>query len=180
MLTGQLPHTIDPRKLALSEVELTGRIPVSALHRACDALVDGSGELDVRLWFERDEFGASLIRGEFSTRLNLECQRCLGPVSVAVDGEINVAVVWTDDQAKALPRQYDPLICGEELDLYGLIEDELLLSLPLVPYHPVEACAAKQGFSTGTFEEPETVQSKPNPFSVLAKLKSGKTSNQEH
>lgn len=180
MLTGQLPHTIDPRKRVLSEAELTGTLPVSELHRACDALVDGSGELEIRLSFERDELGFILIRGQFKTQLNMECQRCLTPVSLPINGEIEVALVRTDAQAKAVPKHYEPLICDDELDLYSLIEDELLLSLPLVPYHSVETCAAEPNYSTGEFEEPETVQSKPNPFSVLASMKSGNTSKQEH
>ncbi|MAD27423.1 MAG: hypothetical protein CMK75_05280 [Pseudomonadales bacterium] len=99
------------------------------------------------------------------------CQRCLEQVVIPLDSECDVGFVETDEAAKQLPRLYEPVIVGEEpLDLISLIEDELLLALPAVPMHPQDTCQHPPGYRPET-AEPEEKSEKPNPFSVLAKLK---------
>ncbi|EJS85856.1 hypothetical protein AAUPMC_19809, partial [Pasteurella multocida subsp. multocida str. Anand1_cattle] len=76
------------------------------------------------------------------------------------------------DQADVLPEIYEPIEFNAfgEIDLVGAIEDELILSLPIVPMHSSEHCEvsmAEQVFG----ELPEALAKKPNPFAVLASLK---------
>lgn len=68
---------------------------------------------------------------------------------------------------------YDALEVGEEpLDLLALVEDELLLALPIVPAHDPEVCQHPAGFVVEDEPESSEVEDKrPNPFSVLAQLK---------
>ena len=71
-----------------------------------------------------------------------------------------------------MPEIYEPIEFNEfgEIDLLGTIEDEFILSLPIVPMHSSEHCevsVAEQVFG----ELPEELAKKPNPFAVLANLK---------
>ncbi len=101
----------------------------------------------------------------------LICQRCLEPAVLGLDTECDVGFVASDEAAKNLPRNYEPVILDDEaLDLHELIEDELLLALPAVPMHPMGTCQHPPGYQPDE-AEPEEEAEKPNPFSVLAKLK---------
>jgi uncharacterized protein len=90
-------------------------------------------------------------------------------VSVPVESNISLAVVWDEEEAEKLPESLDPWIVGEGLaDFYEMIEEEMLLSLPAVAYHE-EQCVDRQLFSSG---QPVEVKKVKNPFQVLEQLKS--------
>jgi uncharacterized protein len=98
------------------------------------------------------------------------CQRCLEPVVLPIHSECVYAVVNEGTSGQHLPKGYDVLEVGEDpLDLLALVEEELLLALPIVPLHDKEVCQPPAGP-----DEPEPNQdevSRSNPFSVLAQLK---------
>lgn len=76
------------------------------------------------------------------------------------------------DQIDELPEIYEPMEVNSfgEISLVGVIEDEFILNLPLIPKHSSEHCevsVAEQVFG----ELPEEAAKKPNPFAVLASLK---------
>ncbi|SEF93252.1 YceD family protein [Marinobacterium lutimaris] len=169
MSYGPLPKRVDPRKFAEREAKIEGVADVSAMPRLNSLLADGSGEIHISLQFALDEQRLRTVSGTASGKVLQTCQRCLEPVGVDVDAEVNLAVVLNEEQAKNLPRYYDPLIVeAEDIELLSLIEDELILSLPLVSYH--EDCTIQTSFGEAGEAEPEE-ESKPNPFSVLAALK---------
>lgn len=128
-------------------------------------------DVEVELEFARDEQRIPMMRGHYRVEATLICQRCLEPVLIPLDSRCEVGFVDSDEAARTLPRQYEPVILDDEsLDLISLIEDELLLALPAVPMHPKGTCQHPPGFQSDA-EQPEEEASKPNPFSVLAKLK---------
>jgi uncharacterized protein len=108
------------------------------------------------------------LRLDVATRLALVCQRCLAPVDAALHIEKALRFVRGEDAAAELDADSDDdvLDSSRNLDLRSLIEDELLLALPLVPRH--DECPP-------AYREPVPSESqaddKPNPFSVLAALK---------
>jgi uncharacterized protein len=164
-----LPRQGDPRKFAQHGVNLEGYIPVSELPRVLDATVSPDGEIQVNLEFKISEERKKVVIGVASAKLTLVCQRCLEPVAVPVESTISLGVVWDEDAAKALPQYLDPWITGEGIaDLYDMIEEELLLSLPAVAYHE-EACLDSNLYSSG---KPVEVKKERNPFQVLEQLKS--------
>ena len=63
----------------------------------------------------------------------------------------------------------DLLVMAPQFDLGSLLEDELLMALPLVPMH--EACPSPPAFSAGVIDVPDDTLEKPNPFAALAQLK---------
>lgn len=106
--------------------------------------------------------------------LPLACQRCLGPVQVQVTADRHVLFAPTEESAATLDElsEDDVLVLDEALDVHALVEDELLLALPLVPHH--DDCAAPVQLSVHDADYEAAEQARPNPFAVLAELKSGK------
>ncbi|KAA1446822.1 hypothetical protein F1E15_26235, partial [Escherichia coli] len=76
-----------------------------------------------------------------------------------------------DEQVEALPEEYEPIDVNEfgEIDLLAMIEDEIILSLPVVPVHDSEHCEVSE--ADMVFGELPLEAEKPNPFAVLASLK---------
>lgn len=169
MSYGPLPKRVDPRKFAEREAKVEGMAAVSAMPRLASLLVEGTGEILVSLQFAVDEQRLRTVTGSASGTVTQTCQRCLEPVSVDVEANVNLAMVLNEEQAKNLPRYYDPLIVeAEDIELLSLVEDELILSLPLVAYH--DDCSIQTSFGDAD-EATGTQETKPNPFSVLAALK---------
>ncbi len=105
---------------------------------------------------------------------HLTCQRCLQPVEAPLTVERSFLFARDEEQAAALDAQSedDVLTLSRSLDTQELIEDELLLALPLVPRH--EICPAP--LSHGADELPQETEQRPNPFAALAALKGKKQS----
>lgn len=166
-----LPKRIDPRKFAQQGVELTGKITVSDLPRVMDIATGDKGEIMVELSFTVDSEGHKVIEGKASGSVELPCQRCLDNMAFAVEAKVHLGVVWSEDQAKSLPKYLDPVIHGEgHIDLYDLIEEELLLALPMVAYHE-HACIDESLYHSGEAVLDEQKGQAPNPFKVLEQLK---------
>lgn len=169
-----LPKQVDARRFAVSGVDVSGVLDVKSLPRFAQGLASDDGEVDVELRFFRDEQGFYRIDGRADARVSLLCQRCLKGMPGQVEANFALAMVWNDEQAKALPRSLDPVIVGEEmLDLAELVQDELIMSTPYVSYHPLADCSAADALSSSDRGEvTEEAPERESPFSVLGKLKS--------
>ena len=111
----------------------------------------------------------SWLHLEAQTSMALVCQRCLGPVATELDVDRWFRFVHDEDEAAALDAQTedDVLAVRGPLDLLGLIEDELLLALPLVPRH--EHCPVPLPMAASVELEQEAEPA--NPFAALEALK---------
>ena len=138
-----LPKTVDARKFAASGYEIHAEQPVSGLPRFYAGLASQRGTVALDLTFYRDEQGFYRIGGGAQVEVDVVCERCLDIMPINITAEFGLAVVWTDDQAKALPKSLDALIVGEEgLELAELLQDELILNTPFVNYHDPQQCSA--------------------------------------
>ena len=73
--------------------------------------------------------------------IGLACQRCLEAVEVAVDAHGRLVFVESEEAAAGLPASHDPVTMSNgRVSLPDLVEEELLLALPLIPAHPDEGC----------------------------------------
>ena len=99
------------------------------------------------------------------------CQRCLGPVDVPVAFEREFRFVASEEVAAVEDEESeeDVLALSRDFNLLELVEDELLMALPVVPKHEVCPGAVKLQVADPDFVEEE--QEKPNPFAVLEQLK---------
>lgn len=171
MFSGQLPQFLDPRKLTDQGGEIRGQVRVGDLPRLREFGESLDEPVDVELTFFRDEEGHRVIEGDITTRLTMRCQRCLEPVRHDVHAQVLLGMVWGEDQMKALPERLDPyMVTDEKMPTAALVEEELLLALPVVAVH--EQCPSPLVEENAT-DESEAEEQDPgdNPFAVLAQLK---------
>jgi len=176
------PRAFDPRKLdvaafAAEHGALAGELPISHLSRLSkDALPQPEAGATVR-WaaqgLKREMAGGGVearLQLQAATTLQLVCQRCLQPVTVALDVQSRLRFVGDEALAEELDAdsEEDVLALGTALDLHALIEDELILALPLVPRH--ERCPQPLPWSP---EAPPAGAPEPaeHPFAALAALR---------
>ena len=170
------PFRLDVAAFAKAAGQLDGRWPLAQFDRLAESAVGGEGALEagVVTWSARGEPRA--MRGgearvwihlAAATSLPLECQRCLKPVDTALRLERSFLFGHGEDAAAQLDADSDDdvLALTRALDLRELIEDELLLALPIVPRHDV--CPQPLVASA----DAEVADEKPNPFAALAALK---------
>lgn len=170
------PYRLDVAAFAKEGARLEGRWPLAQFDRLTDASTPESTistASDV-IWSVRGE--RRVLRGGdaqiwlhvvASTDLALECQRCLTPVDVHLHIERKFMFVHGEDAAAQLDAQSedDVMQLTRALDLRELVEDELLLALPLVPRH--SSCPVPVRLK----DAEDKLDEAPNPFAALAHLK---------
>lgn len=171
MNQGTIPARVDPIKCVDQNTHIEGELALSKLDRLGDYLTERNGDIHVSLTFGRDEQKIATLQGQCEAKVKMLCQRCLTPVEVDISTEFSLGIVFSDEQASHLPKQYEPVVSdGESLALPQLLEDELILSLPMFAYH--DKCDAHEHSVEQVSSQDETVvEKKENPFSVLAQLK---------
>lgn len=163
-----------PEQVVINSIEfarngesLRGRVAVESLGRLQDSLFSGEDELAYTLTGKRGENGKLFLICAVKGMLQLRCQRCLDALAypVSLESELELveeaqgvaATVDEDDLTDAIPA--DP-----KLDVLALIEDEVLLGLPMAPMHAPEDCKASENLG-------QAKSGKKNAFSALAALK---------
>lgn len=137
-----LPTFINPQRLAENRAKIHGQVLVAELNRLNELLADNSGIVTVDLKFGKDEQKFIYITGILQTTLHLQCQRCLQIMEYSIETTVSLSPVANDAVNKDLPDQYEPLLLEEEqISLLALVEDELLLNLPMIPKHEDINCA---------------------------------------
>ncbi|HET7369404.1 MAG TPA: YceD family protein [Gammaproteobacteria bacterium] len=155
---------INSPEFAQAGTVLRGTLAVSEMKRLRDVLYDDAGTLEFCVQGECDARGRPRLRLAVNGVMHLRCQRCLESIAHAVD----IATELRLASEAELGREIDPEEPGDiipadvALDVGTLLEDEVLLSLPLAPHHAAGACDARPASGEG---------SKPGPFSALARLK---------
>jgi len=173
MLSDPLPNALDVRKAAARGVTVGGSVEPVNLPRFRSLLASDNGSIQAQLEFARDEENRPVVGLRVTAQVSVTCQRCLQPMPLELAGATTLGIVWSDDQARHLPRDLDPLVVPEEgCNLWDLVEEELILLLPPYSYHETENCKQILSGYTGTVAEEDTGASKPSPFDVLARLKS--------
>ena len=130
--------------------------------------------VDYVLEFRRGGQRRAYVRGTVKAELRIVCQRCLKPMHYPLDLNFEMVVVAGPEEADQLPEELDVLLVeGDVAYPKEVIEDEMILALPLVAMHGREECSAHPD------ERPSGVEpvienkgsDKESPFAVLAKLK---------
>jgi len=169
MSAGILPQLIDAQKWADREGEIDQVFPLAAFPRVCGGAVSDAGEVKVHCKVSRNVQGLMKLDAELGATIQLACQRCLEPVSCAVQSTASLFLLRSEEDADQLSDEADFLVLDEEgrFVLLDALEDELILSLPLVPAH--ENCEAWQ--IEATTDDVVEVPARENPFQALAGLK---------
>jgi len=169
MSTAPILRFADARKLATSSGVVSGQVEMGELDRLAAETMRSDSLVSAEFEFGIDDEGYRYIEARVEACLHLQCQRCLGEVELKAEATPRFAMVWAEDEIASLPSRFEGLVVGTEaIDLFSVIEEELLLCMPLSPRHPEGECSMlNKRFDDGDVVESE----KPNPFAVLAALK---------
>lgn len=153
---------------------LSGQLALKSLPRLAELLHKSEGHVQVELAFAIDDsVGKRKIRyvkGTINAALELICQRCLQAMTWQVDKPFLLGLSRFNEELEQLPEHYDPYLAEDGvIVLSDLVEQELILSLPLIAKHKLEECSANE-YVTKTDNPAQTDVQKPNPFAVLKDL----------
>jgi uncharacterized protein len=173
-MSTNLPETVDAVRMLSGRRCFDGRLPVATLPRFAEALERDAGEVEYALEFGRDSLGVDFLEIRARCSPWLVCQRTLEPFQYAVEIQQRLGLIRREADEAGLPEGYEALLLPEDrqLRLLELLEDELILALPLVPARadaelPTEYRAVPGAEAAGADE----AEAKPNPFAALAALK---------
>src|SRR5215469_15147009 len=134
--------------LADGRVRLDFEIPLAELPRLRAHLARAEGSVAGHVTFERER-GLPIAEVAVACRAALTCQRCLEPFELPVRSEGRVALVADDgeaDRAAELETIHAP---GHRIALRDLVEEELLLAMPIVPRHAPAECGPERSAEGG-------------------------------
>lgn len=158
---------IDPYKAAKTRQVLELKIAPSVMSRLLE-VTESLEEVEAELEFFWDEQKRLRVTGQISAQMEIICQRCMEPMPLSIEVPVDAAVVWDEQQATQLSSELEPWIGkNERINAHELLEDELLLALPIMPAHEQKDCKGLASFTTQPYEETGDRQ---KPFADLASL----------
>lgn len=165
---------IDSLDFAANGKQIDAQVPVGELPRLLDLLDNPQGMLHYTLQGGLDSLGRPVLDVSIDGSCQLRCQRCLSGLDYPIRHEARLLLC---DQASldVLEPQgfmvghpdeeedFDGILADAHLDVLALLEDEILLTLPIAPKHDLGACQVAEGEDKQKGER--------HPFAVLEKLK---------
>jgi uncharacterized protein len=117
-----------------------GNAMVGDFERLAQEFVNPGAKLFYRVCGQQDARGRPHLLCEVKGSVEMICQRCLKPVEVRIETDRQLYLASSEEEAERLEAtlvdlDIEVMVTGQSLDLAGLIEDEVLLGLPLVPMH---------------------------------------------
>ncbi len=168
LMSAAFPETVDAWRMVASTRHFHGSLPIAALPRLCESLANPAGQLRYELEFGRDGLGVAFLAMRVEGALSLICQRTLEAFEWPVSMSAQLGLIRHEADESGLPPGYEALLVGEgELRLSDVIEDELMLALPIVPTKPGADDAEEIVYSTENAE----ARAREHPFAALASIK---------
>ncbi len=162
---------IDSLDFARNGQQISGEMQIAELPRLLDTLENPQGTPDGILGYTVqggvDKLGTPFLDVGVVGQCQLRCQRCLSTLDYPV--RLHTRLLLRDQASlDALDEggedeEFDSILADTHLDVLGMLEEEILLSLPIAPKHESGACQVTDGENAQREEK--------NPFAVLAKLK---------
>lgn len=167
LMSPDLPLSLDTERLARKGETIAGQYEVQDLQRLEGLLYDDTGVVRFNLEFTHDnDDNRSYIVGNIQANVNIICQRCLGSMPYNVDSRIYLGIVMKDANLSCLPDDCEPLVTeNEPVSLRALIEDELILALPISALHAEDRCNA-----TDIMADLKSSRNSTKPFAELKTL----------
>jgi len=169
-MSGQLPVQIDPIRLADDGVRLYGLLSGSGMSRLQDLVLPNSQaeQVAVDLHFERTGQGVRRLYGTIRTQVEMACKRCLQPLKIEVAAQSQFVLL---QPGEAEPEDCETLVVEAPLYLAELVEDELLLAMPMSPGHAEGQCGIAFPVTAG---KAPVVEKRVSPFAELRGFKGKK------
>ena len=146
----------DLESLADRGVTLSGELDIGRLTRLRGLLHSDSGSVKATLRFRQRGDGWLASEVEYRADVELICQRCLEPFRQALEDKVNVVIADSDSLPTTVPTGFEPFELEDgRLQPVQLIEDEVIVAIPLVPKHArVEDCGSLARQIAGHGERP--------------------------
>ena len=167
LMSAELPEILDAWRMVAARREFKGSVALASLPRLRDALTDAEGDVSFVLGFDSDAMQVPYLELRIEAELPLQCQRSLQRFLFPVLIEQRLGLIRDEEDEAALPEGYEPLLVAADgvLRPLDLVEDELILALPLIPVKPGSE-AVERDWPVSAEEEVRA-----NPFAGLAALK---------
>lgn len=162
----------DVDRLTDRQADIAFEIPLSRLPRVQAQIAGAAGTVSGVAHFRR-EAGFRVAEVELEGEAKLVCQRCLAPMTWPIASETRVAIVANEKDADGIPQELETVHAADDrIRVADLVEEELLLTLPLVPLHEsAEECQAVQDeVPTPAAEESAPAPETQKPFERLGEL----------
>jgi len=172
-MNAALPETVDVWRMVQARRSFQGSVALASMPRLKGSLCSTDGAVTYDIEFGRDELGVANVRVKADAGLPLICQRSLDPFVMPVKVDATLGLIVSESEEAGLPPGYEPLLVENDgrLHIADVIEDELILALPVVPLKPgVEPVERSWAVEEEAEETP-----KENPFAVLQNMKVQKT-----
>jgi len=143
-----------------------GKITPAELERLQDYLTNNHGGLEYTVSGVLDGDGNPVLQIVVKGMINLQCQRCLTGLAHALDLKADIFLARDESELSRFDEDesVDGVLAAPEMDVLALIEDEIILSLPISARHPEGECSI--GKPAG-----EDAAGREHPFAALATLK---------
>lgn len=143
-----------------------GKIAPSEFERLHDYLAADSGELQYAVTGGLDKGGKPVLQISVTGEIALQCQRCLGELRHALDLSTMLLLAQNENELLRLDEDesVDCILATRDTDVLALIEDEIILSLPISPRHNEAECAIVPLDAQGGL-------ARDKPLAALAELK---------
>jgi uncharacterized protein len=166
-MSANTPEMLDAWLMVAARRSFEGRLPLSSMTRLQGLLNDTDGEARYTIEFDQDALRVPYVELRIEAQLPLVCQRSLQRFLLPVSLVQRLGLVRDEADEAALPPDYEALLVPEDGMLHpaDLVEDELVLAVPVVPVNP-ESDAVERDWPA---QEEELA--KANPFAALASLK---------
>lgn len=161
---SQTPNTVDVWRMVAAQREFEGRIPLAAMTRLRDSLLDPEGDARYHLAFGTDSLLLPYVELRVEAELPLECQSSLQRFLLPVQLVQRLGLIRDEADEAALPEEYEALLVDADgmLKPAELVEDELILALPVVAVSPGAEVVEREFVPTA-----EEI-AEANPFATLA------------
>lgn len=159
-----LVDTIDPIRIVKQKRILTGELPLDKLQNLSSLLVGSLGKVNATI--EANEYPGcpnGVLKARLQGKITVSCQRCLGETAIAVEETAHIAPVRPAQEEKLPASVTGWIIDDEQMSLWSILEEFLVLSVPLVPKHSDQNCGQ---WDNKTAEEETQVR----PFEGLAAM----------
>ncbi|MDG2071122.1 MAG: YceD family protein [Pseudomonadales bacterium] len=136
MLAGQLPNKVNFCQYADSGALLEGIIPLDRFDRLINLVQKPYCEVSVSLGFHRGESKHVSATGTVQAEVRLICQSCLESMTFPIVCKVNVMLLESEDELLELAQHEEGILVEAPVArLTDILEDELILSLPMVSRH---------------------------------------------
>lgn len=136
-------HVVKPYLLAARGTNFSLKFTVPSLNRLSDMLSSDKGIVRATFDFFADNFG-SKINIVAQHEVKVLCQRCRTEVSVRLTIDSEILLVRSEELLAEVPDEVDAIVVEDEMSLKRLIEDELILAMPIFSRHESDQCPTKQ------------------------------------